>query len=65
MDSKEWSKRLADMDQGAKMILETVPPLVWGMFKRLQEEGFTETQAFRLVRDYFKSFNQIGSSEED
>ena len=44
-----------DIDQTAALIRDTIPPLWYGLYSRLQEEGFTEQQAMELLKIYIIS----------
>lgn len=41
-----------DIDQTAALIRDTMPSLWYGLYCRLQEEGFTEQQAMELLKTY-------------
>ena len=48
----ELTRRLAEMDQNAKVIADSIPSLIRMLYKGFIEQGFTVDQSFRLVRDY-------------
>lgn len=50
MDSKERAKILADSDQGMMGVQESLPRHIGAMYKAYQKEGFSELQAFELVK---------------
>lgn len=48
-------QKAAELDQQVKFITDAFPPLWWGLFVGLKEQGFTETQALYLLAEYIKS----------
>ena len=47
-------KKIAELDQAQKMIVETYPPLLGGLHKGFIETGFNEEQAFELILVYME-----------
>ena len=45
-------KELAAMDQSLKLIVETFPPMWRQLYTNLINEGFTEQQAFELLKTF-------------
>jgi hypothetical protein len=42
----------AELDQSMAMLKEIYPGLMWTMFTEYKERGFTEDQAFELVKTH-------------
>ena len=42
----------ARLDQGAKLLADNVPPMLWGLYRQLKAEGFAPEQAFELTKIY-------------
>lgn len=36
-------------------VLRDISPVLWSYYEKLKEEGFTDEQAFELVRDFQKT----------
>ena len=45
-------KQRAELDQAAAAIKEFYPPLLWGLFTNLKEQGFTDAQSLYLTGQY-------------
>ena len=45
-------KQVADADQAAAWMTDALPRLWFSMYLGLRREGFTEVQAFELVKTY-------------
>lgn len=43
-------KMRADLDQAQAALVESVPPMLWGLFLEYRRVGFTEAQAMDLVK---------------
>jgi hypothetical protein len=48
-------RRQQQMDQHEEAILETLPRLLYRLYTKLQEQGFTEERAFILINTYMSS----------
>ncbi len=63
------AKDLADLDQSSKALADTIPLFMWALYQGHMKEGFTEVQAFRLVRDHLIALigatSRPDGSEED
>tara|TARA_Y100000034_G_scaffold124273_1_gene172213 strand:- start:860 stop:1045 length:186 start_codon:yes stop_codon:yes gene_type:complete len=55
MDEKE-AKKIHDMDQATKMLVDTLPPMLYGFYARCVEEGFSDGQAMQIVLKYLENF---------
>ena len=53
-------KRQAEFDQGVEAMGEVFPAMWCKLFEKCKEEGFTEQQAFDLVKTYILSQNPNG-----
>lgn len=63
MDEKERAKAISEMDQNARAIGDSIPPLAWSLYMGFQSEGFSEIQSFRLVRDYLIAMQRGATSD--
>jgi hypothetical protein len=45
-------KQRAEVDQAAAWLVDSLPPLWHNLYKQCRKEGFTELQAFELVKTY-------------
>lgn len=57
-------KKIAEIDQAAAMLVETLPTMLHGLYKGCLEQGFTEPQAMSIVLKYLGSLAQAGKVEE-
>lgn len=49
-DRKVDPKEVAALDQAAKLLQESFPPMLWGFYNNCVEEGFTKPEAFELTK---------------
>lgn len=42
-------QKIAELDQSAKLIGETFPPMLWTFYKGCVQQGFNEIQAMMLT----------------
>ena len=40
----------AETDQAIAQMEEVLPAMIWGLYEKYQESGFTEPQSFELVK---------------
>ena len=48
-------KQRAESDQTRATIIELYCPMLFGLYTKLQEEGFSEERAFQLTGTYFSA----------
>lgn len=49
-------EEVAKYDQSAAFIAENYPVMWWGIYKKLLEAGFNESQAMDLLKTYIVGF---------
>lgn len=54
-----------DFDEAFTTYLRTVPHSLFGFYKQCKEEGFTDPQAFELIRDYFRDMTSLAHNDDD
>ena len=54
------AKLRAALDQGMMEMIEMWPPMWKAFYEKCKEEGFTEPQAFDLVKTFILSHNPHG-----
>lgn len=47
---------IREFDEAMTGLVRTMPTLLWSMFIELQGQGFTESQALELTKEYIKAF---------
>lgn len=52
-------KELAELDQEASMLCESLPSLWWGLYKGCKYKGFSEEQALELVKTFVRGQSDI------
>jgi hypothetical protein len=52
---REYLKVISDIEQSGELLKQNLPPLWWGLFENCKNNGFTEQQAFELVKQYIHS----------
>ena len=50
---------LAKFDQAAKLLADTMPTMLHGLYQKCVEQGFTETQAMQIVLKYMENFRPV------
>lgn len=56
-------KKAADFDQARAELIECIPPLLFSFYERLKKEGFSDTNAMALTRDYLTAMIQRGKEK--
>jgi hypothetical protein len=46
----EQAKIQRELDESATLLTSSMPPLYWGLYQGYIKEGFTEAQAFELIK---------------
>ena len=61
-------KLRAAFEQSTALIQETIPPLVYGMYKEFIVQGFSDSQAFALAKAYMITLfdtGELGVEDDD
>lgn len=54
MNPKNFTKMMAEIDQVAAMVGDSLPTVLRGLHDGLVAKGFTDDQAFELTRTYLE-----------
>ena len=58
MDEKiNIEDEIRKFDESMTGVLRTIPGFLWGLFKSLHEQGFTEPQALQLTMKYMEGLH--------
>lgn len=57
-------KKRQEAEQGLASFCEQFPPMLWGLYQGLTKEGFSERQAFELVKAYLVGLTQCSTPPE-
>jgi hypothetical protein len=58
-------RKAQEMEQARTQIVETLPPLWWGLYKGMRGEGFTDDQAMGVLLEYVRTTCSVPLSGED
>jgi len=50
--TNEQAQRIRDLQESATLMIDNLPQLWCGLFRKCVEEGFTEQQALELVKTF-------------
>lgn len=53
--NSQHEKQVREYDEAITMMLRTIPDTLYNFYKKLQDNGFNEQQAFTLTRDYLNA----------